>query len=1445
MKKDIKESNKIIAFIVALSLLPVQLCPALTVSAAQEEICVQEETEYASEETVCVPEETGYASEEAVCVPEEAGTEKEGKDVCVSEETGTGEEKLSASDEQEQEDDRPYDCMENCDSREEASVSGNETEEKKEEVYGRNENKELSPEYKTISVNLVRRQVAPLTDFFPQELLGELDFSVEKVARLVSVKNGSIRAKKAGRTSWEVMHGEEIYLICLNIYEPVFERSKYTVLKGESIKCGFEHGDFKPVYSIPAKYADRAMVDENGVVTGLSRGRAVLLSTINGVQYKTKIRVRDPYLSVTKGCVAKGGKLRIKLKDSDKSASWKTSDENIALVVKGRIRGLKKGQCVITCTYMDREYNCEVQVDEAALTTGELVLKCGETKRVGIYGISDPAYEEHWFTRSKSGAFTLTDNGAVTGVKKGSGSIFVLRGKKRYKVKIKVVDEKATDNSSDENYELIKVICDEDAKCHDIVEKVYANEANSMYVLRQELGHDPEESSFVPSTCVDPAYSIMKCRRCGQESREDKKLTDYPLKQHSLTNISEGKGKGAGSIWRCSVCGGDFVLTSGGDYVRLDDPQKDSSSSSGKDHDSSSGKDDGSSSGKDHDSSSGKDDGSSSGKDHDSSSGKDDGSSSGKDHDSSSGKDDGSSSGKDHGSSSGKDHDSSSGKDHDSSSGKDDGSSSGKDQGSSSEKTYDHSISYENTLSANNLNPSGYDEKDGVIYLTPLYRRGYEFLGWFDEDGNEIDRIYTSDKRNRVITARWELIEYRITYEGDPEKCEMSKDNPTTYTVLDDIELINPVPLEGYEFSGWTGGGLTGETMRVVIPAGSVGSRTYSAHFVYKKYRIDYVMNGGENDPDNPSYYTMDDEIVFREPFRQYYSFDGFYTSGVLSAGSLLEKIEKGSTGDLRLYAKWNKNTFIYEAEDVDAVYNAGGHSADISCDTPGTTISYRDSKDETWSFTKPVYIDAGEYVTYYRLEKDNYETLTGHVSVTVDKAPGQVSETSAINSVYDGSAKKLMNTASSSTGKVLYGMGNTSIGNYYEYIPTAVDAGSYYVWYYSVGDRNHYDSDKKCVIAKIDKAEGRVKTAPTAKSLTYNGVSQTLINSGSAEGGTMQYRLGSASSFASYLPTATDAGVYTVYYYCSGDANHYDSSISSVNITIAKKNMSLAVTNGSFGYTGSSGTGGAKVVVNEPGSGYTLTYGTTLGVYDKTSMPSFSAVGTHTVYYRVEAANYNVATGSFTITVDKGTGSCTAPSARSLTYSGAAQSLVNAGSSSTGTMYYSLKADSGFSTGIPTAVNAGSYTVYYYSKGNSNYHDTSLRSVKVTIAKASLNISYSATSFYKTGYPIYPDIKVSSSAKLSGDEKVCVYIKNPKTGGWYTFKGSDVINPGYSSSLPFTFVLKKSNSSHLTEYYNVDAGTYSMDLKSAVLNGGYGGTDSGNFNVVTTTCTYTIVNYG
>lgn len=92
--------------------------------------------------------------------------------------------------------------------------------------------------------------------------------------------------------------------------------------------------------------------------------------------------------------------------------------------------------------------------------------------------------------------------------------------------------------------------------------------------------------------------------------------------------------------------------------------------------------------------------------------------------------------------------------------------------------------------------------------------------------------------------------------------------------------------------------------------------------------------------------------------------------------------------------------------------------------------------------------------------------------------------------------------------------------------------------------------------------------TAPTANALTYNGTEQALVTAGKTTGGTMLYRLDD-SKWSEQLPTAKNAGKYTVWYKVQGNAEYADVAEQSLTVTVAKKAVTVTALNQSA-YTGS-----------------------------------------------------------------------------------------------------------------------------------------------------------------------------------------------------------------------------------------------------------------------------------
>ena len=139
-----------------------------------------------------------------------------------------------------------------------------------------------------------------------------------------------------------------------------------------------------------------------------------------------------------------------------------------------------------------------------------------------------------------------------------------------------------------------------------------------------------------------------------------------------------------------------------------------------------------------------------------------------------------------------------------------------------------------------------------------------------------------------------------------------------------------------------------------------------------------------------------------------------------------------------------------------------------------------------------------------------------------------------------------------------------------------------------------------------------------------------------------------------------------------------------------------------------------------------------------------------------------------------------TAPTVKDLVYTGQAQELVNKGTSEDGTLMYSPEEDGEYSETIPTAINAGTYTVWYYVKGDDNHNDSEKASVQVEIKKADPNIGevtanvvnnttdISAIAIDRTDKTVAGDLIIEENQTLTLGENQISYIFKPSDDANY-----------------------------------------------------------------------------
>ena len=469
-------------------------------------------------------------------------------------------------------------------------------------------------------------------------------------------------------------------------------------------------------------------------------------------------------------------------------------------------------------------------------------------------------------------------------------------------------------------------------------------------------------------------------------------------------------------------------------------------------------------------------------------------------------------------------------------------------------------------------------------------------------------------------------------------------------------------------------------------------------------------------------------------------------------AGTLLVKVEK-ETGTGAVSFQW------YKVED--------GKATAVGSATTKNQFDLSAQK-----------LSAGQHTFRFSATCDGYVKMSKDIAVTVQTANISANlitpPTAQENLTYTGQEQALI-TAGSVTdyGTMQYSL--TENGTYSQDIPVGTDAGTYTVWYRVIGDENHNNTTPASVAVSIGKKPLTI-TGVTAASKPYDGTTNAGITSVTFDNVTL-------NRGTDYTVTASfdEASV--------GNGKNITATVTLMGQTA--KNYALEQS--SFPTTGSIIKAAAPdftketalTIVNDCEKTYTVTlpalptlktpkeYGALTyeigeiklndGYYtsgakvengkltlpiQKNDVATTGSVGTATVV--IKSTNYEDITLTVNISAkNKRIPTVTAPTVNTLTYNGAEQALVAAGKTTGGTMLYRLD-DSEWSEQLPTAKNAGEYTVWYKVQGNAEYANVAEQNVTVTVAKKSVTVTALDKSAY-TGSTA-PDL---SSPKADKDYKV------------------------------------------------------------------------------------------
>ena len=692
-----------------------------------------------------------------------------------------------------------------------------------------------------------------------------------------------------------------------------------------------------------------------------------------------------------------------------------------------------------------------------------------------------------------------------------------------------------------------------------------------------------------------------------------------------------------------------------------------------------------------------------------------------------------------------------------------------------------------------------------VTAPTAPTREGYTFGGWYTTAAceTEFDFANTTITEDTTIYAKW--------------RTNLTADNVTaaelTYNSAEQTNI------------------LTVKVGEVTLTAGTDYTVTYSPDEVKNAGEYTATITGiGNYAGTVGKTFTVEKAIITPTLSIQDKTYDGneiTYTIGDNPGGgmvTLLEWYKQNSDNTWRSFSGTPKDAGKYRGQatiaETDNYFSATTNTAEFTISkaaiTPtvsianwvyGTTASTPrvtgnpgngavtyEYKAGGGTYSSEVPTAVGSYtIKAVVAESANYFGGEATSTFSITKAPAGCTAPAANSLTYTGEAQALVTEGRTNDGTMRYSSDGTSWSTT---VPTGVNAGSYTVYYKVIGDANHSDSAARSVYVTIAKAASSC-TAPTANSLTYTGSALALVSAGSTSDGEMQYSL-DGTSWNATIPTATNAGNYTVYYKVIGDGNHNDTEPQSVDVTIGKasdkplenvtdtllrsaKSISISVasavpadagTIGGYAVNGTASTTGAVTVSNAAVSAAGLVTATLTGG---------AANDTITVPVKITAQNYDCTISVIVTLTELADPVFTAPTAKTLTYNGTVQELVTAGIVTTGgAMQYSTDGAS-WSTTVPTAANAGSYTVYYKIDETDEVNGVTSTPVNVSIARKAAVV----TADNKTRVVAAPDPELTATVTgLVGSDTIS-YTLSREAGekvGIYTITPSgDAVQGNYT----------------------------------------------------------------
>ena len=443
-------------------------------------------------------------------------------------------------------------------------------------------------------------------------------------------------------------------------------------------------------------------------------------------------------------------------------------------------------------------------------------------------------------------------------------------------------------------------------------------------------------------------------------------------------------------------------------------------------------------------------------------------------------------------------------------------------------------------------------------------------------------------------------------------------------------------------------------------------------------------------------------------------------TSGAKEGVSTITVKSEGNSKYKDAYAAYvattQKGLISYTSNGYKGVYDGNLHGITVIAN--GFKVKYGEIEGTYNLDESPKYVDAGEYKVYYQISKDGYAEVKGSKDVIISQAKGNIVLEETKGNLEYNKIKKVQIKENKANNSLIVSVEDENIAQARiennELIITGKKVGTTKITLSSSETKN-YSSASTEYIVTIIKASNKIVLSSTNGTYTYPNSGTFNITSNPSGG-----KLSCTTSNKNVAECTISGNTVTVKPGTTkGSATLTITSEATTNYN-AGKAVYVAITEpGALsGYTANGYEGvydGNPHGITVTAGGSTITYSTDGTNYSSTS-PTLTNVGEMVVYYKISKPGYSPVQGSKKIVITKAAGKVTSPTAKALKYTGNAQELVNAGSSTTGQIQYKVGTTGTYSTKIPTGTDVGTYTVYYKVVGDSNHNDVAERSLNVTI---------------------------------------------------------------------------------------------------------------------------------